>query len=213
LINVNAKTMWSKLGRAAAATKAGAKPCQTALKSRGLKPGQARAKPFSLALARPEDLESRSPLRPSQSRGFQAKPGRNSPNSQILYNNEICIADSMQRHIFIYTFNMKDVKMALALVSLYSKPDPTILRHSMNMLWSCKHQGDSALKFIEVKTIQAIVAMIPHKPAIIGQQTEKRFFLVEKPGLDVAIIAGIEEEFPGDEGGGGGMEDTAPQSQ
>jgi hypothetical protein len=83
----------------------------------------------------------------------------------------------------------------------------------MNTLWSCKHQGDSALKFIEVKTIQAIVAMIPHKPAIIGQQTEEQFFLVEKPGLDVAMIAGIEEEFPGDEGGGGGMEDTAPQSQ
>jgi hypothetical protein len=33
---------------------------------------------------------------------------------------------ALQRHIFIYTFNIKDVKMALALVSLYSKPDPTI---------------------------------------------------------------------------------------
>lgn len=130
-------------------------------------------------------------------------------HSQILYNNEICIAEA---YFYIHVQH-EGREMALALVSLYSKPDPTILRHSMNTLWSCKHQGDSALKFIEVKTIQAIVAMIPHKPAIIGQQTEEQFFLVEKPGLDVAIIAGIEEEFPGDEGGKGGMEDTAPQSQ
>ena len=96
--------------------------------------------------------------------------------------------------------------MALALVSLYSKPDPTILHHSVNTLWSCKYQGDSesALKFIDVKTIQSVVSMVPHKLAIPGQQPEERFFLVEKPGLDVAIIAGIEdseEDFPGDEGG------------
>ena len=69
----------SKLGKAATVAKAAARPCPTALKSRGPKPGQARARPFPLALARPEDLKSRSPLRPSQSRGFQAKPGRNSP--------------------------------------------------------------------------------------------------------------------------------------
>jgi hypothetical protein len=132
-------------------------------------------------------------------------------HSQILYNNEICIAEAY----FYIHIQHEGCEMALALVSPYSKPDPTILRRSMNTLWSCKHRGDSALKFIEVRTIQAIVAMIPRKPAIIGQQTEERFFLVEKPlaGLDVAIIAGIEEEFPGNEGGGGGMEDTAPQSQ
>jgi hypothetical protein len=130
-------------------------------------------------------------------------------HSQILYNNEICIAEAY----FYIHIQHEGREMALALVSPYSKPDPTILRRSMNTLWSCKHQEDSVLKFIEVKTIQAIVAMIPHKPAIIGQQTEERFFLVEKPGLDVAIIAGIEEEFSGYEGGGGGMEDTAPQSQ
>jgi hypothetical protein len=101
--------------------------------------------------------------------------------------------------------------MGLALVSLYSKPDPTILLHSMNTLWSCENQGDAALKFIEAKTIQSVVAMIPHNPAIPGLQTEgsKRFFLVEKPGLDVAIMAGIEEEFIGDEEG---TEDHAPVS-
>ena len=43
----------------------------------GLKPGQARAKPWVAALAWPSSWESRSRLGQSQSRGFQAKPGRN----------------------------------------------------------------------------------------------------------------------------------------
>jgi hypothetical protein len=76
----------------------------------------------------------------------------------------------------------------------------------MNTLWSCENQGNSALTFINAKTIQAVVAMIPHRPIISGVQTDSdRFFLVEKPGLDVAIMAGFEEDVPGDEDG---IEDT-----
>lgn len=75
----------------------------------------------------------------------------------------------------------------------------------MNTLWSCENQGDLALKFIDVKTIQSVVAMIPHRPALsaLAPQTEhpERFFLVEKPGLDVAMLTGMEEDFPVDEGG------------
>jgi len=40
-----------------------------------------------------------------------------------------------------------------------------------------------------------MVAMVPHAPVINGQEAHKQFFLVEKPGLDVAIMAGAEEEF------------------
>ena len=35
--------------------------------------------------------------------------------------------------------------------------------------------------------------MIPHTPEIDGIVPRERFFLVEKPGLDVAVIAGEEE--------------------
>jgi hypothetical protein len=41
--------------------------------------------------------------------------------------------------------------------------------------------------------------MIPHSPMIGGQEARDRFFLVEKPGFDVAIIAGTEEDIPGEE--------------
>jgi hypothetical protein len=57
-----------------------AKPTSMAYKSRGLRPGQARARPWPTALAWPGARESQSPHRPSQSRGFRAKPGRNSPS-------------------------------------------------------------------------------------------------------------------------------------
>ena len=92
-------------------------------------------------------------------------------------------------------------EIALALVSLYSKPDPTLLSLSVNTLWSCRYQGDMELRFIDVKTIQAVVSMVPHTPVIQGQPAEERFFLVEKPGLDMAVMAGTEEDIQREEAG------------
>jgi len=103
-------------------------------------------------------------------------------------------------HFFIHISHNKE-NMCLVLVFLYSKPDEYLLNISANTLWSCKYQNDGALKFINVKTIQSIVAMIPHRPEILGLPLSERFFLVEKPGLDVAIMAGIKDDIPKDEGG------------
>jgi hypothetical protein len=82
---------------------------------------------------------------------------------------------------------------------MYSRPDPSLLRLSVNTLWSCEYEGDAALRFIDVKIIQSVVAMVPHTPAIEGVDLGERFFLVEKPGFDVAIIAGIQENLRVDE--------------
>jgi hypothetical protein len=38
-----------------------------------------------------------------------------------------------------------------------------------------------------------VVAIIPHTPRIEVQQLGERFFLVEKPGLDVALIGGMDD--------------------
>ena len=35
--------------------------------------------------------------------------------------------------------------------------------------------------------------MVPYTPTIDGQGAHERFFLVEKPGLDVAVMASEEE--------------------
>ena len=85
----------------------------------------------------------------------------------------------------------------LTLISLYSTPEPRLLKASHNTLWSCEHQGDSALWFIDAKTIKSVVAMIPHTPRIEAQQLGEWFFLVEKPGLDIAIIGDMVEAMRG----------------
>jgi len=41
--------------------------------------------------------------------------------------------------------------------------------------------------------------MIPHKPVIEAQQLGERFYLVEKPRLDIAVIGGIDETMEGHE--------------
>ena len=69
----------------------------------------------------------------------------------------------------------------------------------MQALWSCKYLGDSALKFVDVKAIQSVVVMVPHSPSIDGRAAEDRFFLVEKPGFDVALMSGVEEDMPAEE--------------
>jgi hypothetical protein len=112
---------------------------------------------------------------------------------QVFLDNETRIAEV---HFFIHLCYNEEEK-ALALVSLFSNPDPTLLRLSVNTLWSCEYLGDSALKFIDIKCIRAVVAMVPHAPAIGECPAHEWFFLIEKPGFDVAVISGVEEDASG----------------
>ena len=115
--------------------------------------------------------------------------------TQVLLGDAIRIAEV---RFFIHVITNEEEK-GLALVSLYTLPNPTLLKASMNTLWSCAYQGDAALKFIDVKTIRSVVSMIPHSPSIGGRDAKERFFLVEKPGFDVAIMAGAMEDTLDDE--------------
>ena len=112
---------------------------------------------------------------------------------QVFLDNQTHITEV---YFFIHLCYNRDER-ALALISLFSNPDPTLLRLSVNTLWSCESLGDSALKSINVKCIRIVVAMVPHVPAIGEQPVRKQFFLIEKPGFDVAVISGIEEDASG----------------
>jgi len=109
---------------------------------------------------------------------------------QILLDGEIRIAEVL----FFVLFDHAGDKFPLALVSLFSRPHADMLHVSSNTLCSCEYQGDDALEFVDVKTIQAVVSMVPHTPAI-GPQATQCYFLVEKPGFNVALMAGIEEKL------------------
>ncbi|KAI0732456.1 hypothetical protein BC629DRAFT_1302176 [Irpex lacteus] len=86
---------------------------------------------------------------------------------------------------------------AFAMVDLYSRPDEALLRESSNTLWSChKQAGNAGLCVVELAEVFSVVAMVPHPPLLdptLGNFTG-RVFVVEKIGLDVMTMVGIEEE-------------------
>ena len=74
----------------------------------------------------------------------------------------------------------------VALVSLYSLPDPARLANSFGTNISCTYEGDARLCVIDIKSIKSVVAMIPR---------QGRMFVVEKMGLDIAHLGGLEEDL------------------
>ena len=87
----------------------------------------------------------------------------------------------------------------LAMISLYHPPDRALLELSSETMWSCTSGGDETLRLVEVKCIEAVVAMVPHPEPIIPREglidTRGRFCVVEKPGLEVAQLGGVEESI------------------
>jgi hypothetical protein len=78
-----------------------------------------------------------------------------------------------------------------ALISEFSQPHTELFENSFQTVFASRYQGDASLKLIEVHTIQSVVAMIPHNfPGIDGIL----FYLVERPGLDIIRMSGVEEE-------------------
>ncbi|KAG1818566.1 uncharacterized protein BJ212DRAFT_1479574 [Suillus subaureus] len=90
--------------------------------------------------------------------------------------------------------------ITVAMVSVYSCLDPELLQKSMQTVWSCKYHGDEALQLVSVKSIQSVIAMIPHHPKLQSGVVKDHFFLLEKPGLGlVTVDEEIEDEADEDE--------------
>ncbi|KAF8810988.1 hypothetical protein BYT27DRAFT_7253126 [Phlegmacium glaucopus] len=87
------------------------------------------------------------------------------------------------------------VEKVLAMVVFYSLPHRDLLDLSYNTLLSCT--PEMGRRVIDVKSIRSVVAMIPHHP--FPGDTQKRYFVVEKPGLDVAWLGGSTEVAPEEE--------------
>jgi hypothetical protein len=81
-----------------------------------------------------------------------------------------------------------------AMVSVYS--DPHQEQCSFHTVFACHHHGDISLKLTEVSTIQSVVVMVPHQFSGINGTL---FYLIERPGLDIIRIGGINEEDIPDE--------------
>ena len=58
---------------------------------------------------------------------------------------------------------------------------------------SCKYLGDQNLTVIDVKCIEAVVAMIPHSPTGVDDEGGY-YYLVERPGLDITDLGDFGSE-------------------
>jgi hypothetical protein len=81
----------------------------------------------------------------------------------------------------------------LALILMYSEPDPWLHNVSNDTLFSCTKQGNNGLRVVDVKSILLVIAMVPHHPVIPGKDVEERYFVVEKIGLEMVGIGGFRE--------------------
>ena len=96
---------------------------------------------------------------------------------------------------FFYRISIEeDQWRPVALISLYSAPDPALLKISANTLLVCKYCGDDSLVLADAQVIKSVVAMVPFMEESGSRQRHHggRFFVVEKPGLSLAEL-GMEE--------------------
>ncbi|EGO03229.1 hypothetical protein SERLA73DRAFT_119031 [Serpula lacrymans var. lacrymans S7.3] len=105
-------------------------------------------------------------------------------NVKLLLSGKLVFAEVY--YYFILCMQNNSEKRPVALVSFYSEPHNTLLKASFGTVWSCTSQGDSSLHVVSIKAILSVVAMVPHTPFPTSNDVTERFFVVEKPGLDVA---------------------------
>ena len=86
---------------------------------------------------------------------------------------------------YYFILEINKVPKTLALVALYDSPDPVKLQNSFYTNIYCKYIGDAGLHVIDIKDIQSVVAMVLRQGS---------FFVVEKMGLDIAHLGGVEED-------------------
>lgn len=79
------------------------------------------------------------------------------------------------------------------MVSVFSPPDQEVLRLSNHAAYICQRGGIDALTVVDVKTINAVVAMVPdYQVTAEGDiiNPENRFSKVEAPFLKLASLCG-----------------------
>jgi hypothetical protein len=80
------------------------------------------------------------------------------------------------------------------MVHLYSPPLDDLLQDSSNTIWSCVPLGLQGALVVDIYDIKSVVAMVPHPTRVQGDDLGGRFFVVEKPGLELALMSGVQED-------------------
>ena len=83
---------------------------------------------------------------------------------------------------------------------VFTALDSALLEASAYTLMACFYQGQRACEVIHPTEIVSVVAMVPlpkcylDPPETPQHRYSDRYFVVEKPGLDIALMAGRGEE-------------------
>lgn len=107
---------------------------------------------------------------------------------QVIYNNE----ERFGEVYYFYRISLEgDLWQPVALISLYSTPDPDILETTSDILLVCRYQGDASLVLVEATAIKSLIAMVPFLEKAEGGRPRRhkgRFYLGEMPGLTLAEL-------------------------
>jgi hypothetical protein len=62
---------------------------------------------------------------------------------------------------YFFRLNFNNEVHSLALASIFSPPDDTLLKRSSGAVYVCHYDGDNALQVFDVKKIHSVVSMFP----------------------------------------------------
>ncbi|KAI0684207.1 hypothetical protein BC835DRAFT_1293604 [Cytidiella melzeri] len=138
-------------------------------------------------------------------RSLWTEEGRALNKIRISRNVKVDPSFAEVRYFFKLQLRDEEDEQAFAMVDIYSPPDRNLLTESSNTLWSCTRQaGDLGLCVVPITHIKSVVALVPHPPMdnLALGDFSNQVFVVEKMGLDVTQLAGVEEnaDFGNDEG-------------
>ena len=103
---------------------------------------------------------------------------------------------------YFFWMQFEDVVYSLALVSVFSLPDLNVLKLSNNAAYICYRGEPEALSVVDVKTINAVVAMVPDFQVVADGNIiipKNRFSLVESPFLKLVVLSGQSGTLDGDD--------------
>ena len=99
---------------------------------------------------------------------------------------------------FFFRFHVLGVDRTLALVSLYSDIDRALFEQSYKTLAVYTYRGNDGLAVIDAKDIASVVSMQPlpmtaeeARTADAKARYGNRWFVCEKPGLDIAKFVSV----------------------
>ncbi|VDC01264.1 unnamed protein product [Peniophora sp. CBMAI 1063] len=110
---------------------------------------------------------------------------RISRNVKIIHGSTVTFGEVL----YYFRLKVRGIERTLAMVHMYGKPDPDLLKETYGTYYSCDQvpvHNDDGIVVVEYSTIDSVVAMIPH---------EGRWFLVEKITLASGFLAGVVEDL------------------